>query len=78
MRENKYNKPFLIRYAHELSVDAIECVNLKNDWMQVFYGKYSFRHRNLYTGETDSVSLSETLKYIYGLKTTNKNYKGSL
>ena len=62
LRENKYNKPFMIRYAHGLFVDVIECVKLKNYCMQVFYGNYSFRHRDWYTGETNSVSLSKTLK----------------
>ena len=46
--------------------------------MQVFYGEYSSRLKDWYTGETDNVSLSKTLKYIYDLEKTNKNYKGSL
>ena len=68
----------MIRYEHELFADVIECVNLKNDCMQVFYGDYSSRPKDWYTGETDNVSLSKTLKYIYDLEKTNKNYKGSL
>ena len=52
----------MIRYAHGLFVDVIECVKLKNYCMQVFYGDYSFRHRDWYTGETNSVSLSKNLK----------------
>ena len=30
LRKNKYNKQFLIQYAHELFADVIECVKLKS------------------------------------------------
>ena len=57
------NKVKLVKFAFELFEMLEECICIDIRSFEAFSGKYSFLFRDDYTGQKDSVSLKNYLKY---------------